>query len=178
METKSFNLNLMLDEEALGKVKRWNKEFCKTLLSEIDFEKGCVPHITIIIYKVKVEDADAVNTLVWDYVKTKEFQTFKFKNIRTKNNYSLLEIENGDQIIQIANELMELIRHYVICFSKYPVSKDNPPHITLGWTKEIEKANKLYDGKTLKLTVKPSGIRLSDEFEHGSIRGGFKIKTF
>ncbi len=178
LKSLSFNVNLVLDERALKKVKKFNKKFCEKLPSEISFEQGCVPHITILIYKVKAEDADKVNSIVWDFLSRIDFETLELKTVRVKNNYCMLDVENGEQIIKISQTLENLIRPFIIRFSHWPISKDNRPHITLGYARDVEKATKLFDGKKLHLTVKPVALRQSDKYEHGTIHGGFRIKLF
>ncbi len=178
LETLSFNINLVLDEKSLRKVKKFNKKLCSLTHSEISFEEGCVPHITILIFKVKAEDADRVCSIVWDFASKISFEKLKLKNIRVSNNYVLLDVSNSEKLIKISQALENLIRPYIIRFSHWPITRDNKPHITLGYTREIEKAQKLFDKKKLRLTVKPIGLRLSDKYKHGTIHGGFRIQLF
>lgn len=174
----SFNVNLVLDEKSLGKVKRFNQKLCQIVPSEIDFEEGCVPHITILIFKVKAEDADRVCDIVWDFVSRINFGKLVLKKIRAKNNYILLDVENSEELIKISQALENLIRPFIIRFSHWPITRDNRPHITLGWTSDTARANKFFDGKRFRLTVRPIALRLSDKYEHGTIHGGFRIKLF
>lgn len=178
LKALSFNLNLVLDEKSLGKVKAFNKKLCTLCRSEISFEEGCVPHITILIFKVKAEDADKVCDIVWDFASRLTFPKLKLKNIRVQGNYVLLDVTNSDQLIQISQALENLIRPHIIRFSHWPITKDNKPHITLGWTKYVSGATKSFDKKKLRLTVRPIALRLSDKYEHGTIHSGFKIKLF
>lgn len=176
----SFNINLVLDEKSLKKVKRYNKNLCEKLDSEIDFEEGCVPHITILIFKVKAEDAEKVCEIVWDFTSKINFENLKLKlkKIRVQNNYIMLDVENCDELIKISGALENLISPYIIRFSHWPIRKDNRAHITLGYCRDIEKATKLFDGKRLSLVVKPVALRLSDKYVHGTVHGGFRIKLF
>lgn len=174
----SFNINLVLDERTLRKVKKFNERLCKLVPSEICFDEGCVPHITILIFKVKAEDADKVCSIVWDFASRIKFGKLKLKNIRVCNNYVLLDVQNSEQLIKISQALENLIRPYIIRFSHWPITRDNKPHITLGYTKDVSKATRLFDKKKLRLTVKPIALRLSDKYEHGTIHGGFRIQLF
>ncbi len=174
----SFNLNLVLDEKTLKKVKKLNQSMCKKLSSEIEFEDGCVPHITILIFKVKAEDADKVCEIVWDFASRLTFAKLKLKKIRVVGNYIMLDVKNSEQIIKISQALENMIRPFIIRFSHWPITRDNKPHITLGWTKETAKATKLFDGKRFSLTVRPVALRLSDKYQHGTIHSGFRIQLF
>jgi len=174
----SFNINLVLDEESLEKVKRFNQRLCKSVSSEIDFEQGCVPHITVLIFKVKAEDADKVCNIVWDFTSRLSFEKLKLERIRVNNNYVMLDVKNCDQLIKISQALEKLIQPYIIRFSHWPISKDNRPHITLGWTRETQKAKALFDNKRFALTVNPIALRLSDKYQHGTIHSGFRIQLF
>lgn len=176
----SFNLNFVLDEDTLRKVKDFNKKICKKLHSEISFEEGCVPHVTILIFKVKREDADKVCEIVWDFASKLKLEDMrlKFKRIRVKNNYIMLDVENSEEIIKISSALENLIRPYIIRFSHWPIRRDNRPHITLGYCTDTQKATKLFDGKRFSLCTEPIAIRLSDKYQHGTIHSGFRVKLF
>ena len=174
----SFNINLVLDEKSLAKVKKFNEKLCKLVPSEISFEEGCVPHVTILIFKVKAEDADKVCNIVWDFASRLSFEKLKLKNIRVSDNYVLLDVANCERLIKISQALENLIRPYTIRFSHWPITRDNKPHITLGYTRDVEMAKKFFDKKKLRLTVKSIALRLSDKYEHGTIHGGFRIQLF
>ena len=174
----SFNVNLVLDEKSLEKVKKFNAKLCDLVPSEIRFEDGCVPHVTILIFKVKAKDADKVCNIVWDFASRQTFGKLKLKNIRVQNNYVLLDVQNSEELIKISQALENLIRPYIIRFSHWPITRDNKPHITLGYTKDIRRATKYFDKKKLRLTVKPVALRLSDKYEHGTIHSGFRIQLF
>ncbi len=174
----SFNINFVLDEKSLKKVRLFNAKLCKKVNSEINFEEGCVPHITILLFKVKAEDAEKVCNIVWDFTSNIKFSEVKFKlrKIRVTNNYIMLDVENCEELIKISEALENLIRPYTIRFSHWPKSRDNRPHITLGYCRDVKMSAKLFDGKTLSLTVKPIALRLSDKYAHGTVHGGFRIK--
>ena len=176
----SFNVNLVLDEKSLKKVKKFNQKLCEKIDSEIDFEEGCVPHITILIFKVKAEDAEKVCGIVWDFTSKINFENLKLKlkKIRVQNNYIMLDVENCGELIKISAALENLISPYIIRFSHWPIRKDNRPHITLGYCRDVENATKLFHGKRLSLVVKPIALRLSDKYVHGTVHGGFRIKLF
>lgn len=169
-----FNVNFILDEDSIKRIKSFNKKVCELVGSEINFEKLEIPHITLLKYAISPRDAKIVNSIVFDNLQNLSFKDFQIEKVDVKGNYILADVENCEEILKIGGEIENKIKQYIVEPPTHPMSIKNKPHLTLGWTKECEKAQNLFDNKSFPLRVRPMGIRISVKYDHGTIRDALK----
>ncbi|KAI4453903.1 developmentally regulated gtp-binding protein-related [Holotrichia oblita] len=143
------------------KCRKLNKQIIE---NKIDFEKS-FPHITMLAFNVEENDINSACEIISKTLsKNNDVEEYIINKITIAyDNWVFLDVKNCDRLIKIHDNLINALKPYAKSFG-YPKTKENPPHITVGYSDNIEEIKKIH-GKKFELKVKPPYFRVGHEPE-------------
>ncbi len=134
-----ININVEIDHSTIDWVKNINKQLCEISNQEIDFEKMPIkPHLTLMLCETDEENLAKIANLINDSRFHCELETAEFSAPVIRGNYIMLPVKNTDALLHDYEKLKTLLSG-LVRLGKHAITKSNPPHITLGYTREPDK---------------------------------------
>lgn len=127
-----ININYVLNEKLTNESIEINKKAKSFQPSEVDFDKGFRPHITLILGEAKEENVDKIINIV----KNTKFKALnnkiEFQKPFLKGPYLMCEVVDRTLFKKDCDMLLEKLGD-LIKPDEYLISTGNPPHVTLAY---------------------------------------------
>lgn len=165
-----ININCVLDNSTVNHCKKVNRKIKEYATNEIDFSNNtCRPHITLLMGQIEDENIEKVKEIVSGI----DFKCLENKVVFDKpvveNNYIMLNVKNIDAFKKDCDVLIEKLGDYIKP-SKYTISHGTAtPHITLGFSKNVEKASDYINGLENFKDAKLQNVEVSPAGKYGIV---------
>lgn len=163
-----ININFVLDEKGKKWAEEANAEISKRTNNEIEFSSGKYrPHITLLMGQVEEENVSKVKEIVRLLDFSSLNKKILFKKPYIKGSYVFVDVVDDATFKHDCDNLLKSLKDLIVPH-KYLISDGNPPHITLGYSKNATSLKEYVENITIP-TIVLKEIVVSRAGEHGTV---------
>jgi len=163
-----ININYILDAKAAEECFKINQKFCKQFSdSEIDFSKGCRPHMTLLMGEIDEKNLDFVAEMVKNMQFSSVGKIFKLTKPYAKGEYIFVDAVDLAPFINDCSMLLQRLDGVLVPHRFLISNGTTKPHISLCYSKTADL--KLFAESITELnTAKLVGVVVSKTGDHGT----------
>ena len=172
-----ININFVLDAKTEKECLKVNKQFCEQNSdSEIDFSKGCRPHMTLLMGEIDEKNYDYVVETVKNMQFCSVGHRFKLTQPYAKGEYIFVDAVDLDSFVQDCSALLQklAVSDGVLIPHRFLISNGTTkPHISLCYSKTAN-LEQFAKSITNLSEVELVGVVVSKTGNHGTclLQGG------